>query len=93
MEFLRNAWSTVSNSVTDLWYYFFGVRGSQQLLLEYVIMEEDLSSRYVYTGDRVKTTKPIKSDETYKKLVDNHNNTTSLPKGSKYVFLFEQCDY
>lgn len=86
MEFIRNTWNVVTNTVTDWWYYFFGARGSEQLLLEYVIMDEDLSSQYINTGVN------IKPDETYKKFIDDHDKKT-LTNGSKYTFLFEQNDY
>jgi hypothetical protein len=93
MEYLRNAWETVTNTVTDLWYYFFGRRGSQQLLLEYVIMDENLNSKYVYTGDDKITKKSDKSKELYNKLVDTNKKEMTLSNGTKYQFLFEKYDY
>lgn len=99
MEYLRNAWNNVTYTVIDWWYYFFGARGSQQLLLEYIIMDEDLSSRCVYTGDdaviKSKKKSNVKSNddlnETYEKLKKNHD-ITNLSNDSRYIFLFEKND-
>lgn len=94
MEYLRNVWNNVTNTVVDWWYYYFGIRGSQQLLLEYVIMDEDLSTRYVNTGDKLKSKNTkIEQNKFYKDLFEEHDKNVNLSNGSNYKFLFEQNEY
>ncbi len=91
MEYLRNLWNNISNSAIDLWYYFFGISKSEQLLLEYVIMEEDLSTRFVNTGENIINDSHNSVDK-HKSLFESPNTNykyVQLSNGTTYKFLFD----
>lgn len=84
MEYLKNTWNNISNATINWWYYFFGTKGSDQLLLEYVLMEQDLSTKCIDTGDIVAESKANKK---YKNLIDNSDE--KILNNTQYTFLFE----
>jgi hypothetical protein len=83
MDLLRNTWNIVSNVVFDWWNYLTGQRAPAHLLLEYVEVNENLSTKCINTGDTV-----INKNQ-QKNLFDDPIST--IPK--KYEFLFESAEY
>jgi len=92
MEYLKIICNNVTDIITNWYYYWFGFPKSQQLLLEYVLMEDDFTLKCINTGDNDITTQEIKSsilktNDMITKLVNDHNKSISE---KKYTFLFEQ---
>lgn len=96
MESLRFVWGMVVDLTTNIYHYFFPMHNAQ-LLLEYVMLEEDLTSNYVNTetntileGKNKKkhnTHKPDqkKCDNLLNVMLTNQNST----KNTQYEFLFD----
>lgn len=99
MESLRFVWGMVVDLTANVYHYFFPMHNAQ-LLLEYVMLEEDLSSNYVNTetdtvleGKNKKRDvyKPDqnKCDDLLNTLVTNQQKSTKIGNGSEYTFLFD----
>ena len=85
MEIFYSFWNNVNDMVVNLWYYFFERHSLKMALLEYVIVDENLDSRVVYTENTGEFLTP-KSKKILNCLTNENKN---IKKNTSYSFVFE----